>query len=74
MCLCVYKRVQMPTETRGIKSPGAGSGAKSHCEVTDVGFGDWTWVLCKSNVVILNENGPHRLMGSGIIGGVASSD
>lgn len=57
VCVCVHMQVQMPTETRGIRS----TGAKSHCEETDVGSGNWTWVLCKSNVVILNEN-PHRLI------------
>lgn len=55
VCTCKCRCQQRPEVS------GGGAGAKSHCEETDVGSGDWTWVLCNSNVVILNEN-PHRLI------------
>lgn len=55
VCTCKCRCQQRPEVS------GGGARAKSHCEETDVGSGDWTWVLCKSNVVILNEN-PHRLI------------
>lgn len=51
MHVCLYwamcPRVQVPEETRGMGSPGAG--VICSCELPNMGAGNWPWVLCKSS-------------------------
>lgn len=46
MCVWVCAHMQVSTESRDIRSPGAG--VAGGCEPPDMDAGNWTWVLYKS--------------------------